>query len=392
MKNLLKLSLITSMLLSTQLMAWTESETETRVNVNKSQSEMNKTDIQQNKEDSDNYKTSNDSKISSMESDISTLKNDVWTLKQSSGGGSNPALENQVNQNMFNIDEINKTTSGSDVDGIDVSKSLYGTYDVNYGSDDVTINVDKKGAFDELYGTYQTNVNYDTGEETKTLVEDGLIQKVDYLMNNQGSTDLTQVNNDINQNTTLATDAKDIAITAQDKANLNSSDITSIKAKNIAQDGVINQNVVNIADNKTAIQTTNLRVNTFDSRITSNNNLSQSNKTRLDNKDIKDSEQDKRLDALEKNNNADLEKTLMNERAITRKLINQGIAMNNAMNIPLDFTYSDKIIGVGVGAYNGEYALGTVMAWQYKNTTISVKAGIDGDKNVGASGSITIGF
>lgn len=337
MKNLLKLSLITSMLLSTNLLAFDPSE---------------------------------------------------------------QAVINQIGNNTFQnstiIQSMEKSVNTSITDTFeDVTKAYYGDYQVSYepSTDSEIATVTKKGLSEEIYGSYNYNHDLDSGTITKTKVDKGLLERVSDLESSGGSSvDLTQVNNDIYQNTTLATDAKNIAITAQDRANLNSSDITSIKDKNIAQDGVINQNVVNIADNKTAIQTTNLRVNTFDSRITTNNNLSQSNKTRLDNKDIKDSEQDKRLDALEKNNNADLEKTLMNERAITRKLINQGIAMNNAMNIPLDFTYSDKIIGVGVGAYNGEYALGTVMAWQYKNTTISVKAGIDGDKNVGASGSITIGF
>jgi hypothetical protein len=344
MRNLLKLSLITS-LLTVNLLAWSESETEQRVNTIGTNS------------------FNNTSKVESIEKSVNTSITDTFEP---------------------------------------ITKTYYGEYQTSYepSTDSEIATITKKGLSEEIYGSYNYTHDLNSGTITKTQVEKGLLERVSELeSNSSGSVDLTAVNNNINQNTTLATDANtkaDNAIsqnTTQDNQISNIDNRVTINAnKDISQDVVINQNVVSINDNRNAIQTTNLRVDTFDSRITSNTNLSQSNRDRLNSKDIKDAEQDSRLDYLEKNNQKNLEESLMNERAYTKRMIDKGISMSIAMNTDIDLTRNDKAFGIGIGAYNGHYSLAGGLGWRYKNASIKVKVGVDSSRNVGASGSISWGF
>lgn len=351
---------------------------ETRLLGIEGQMVINKSDIQTNKEDFNSYTSLNDSKVSSIESDISTLESDVWSLKQSSGGGNNVALQNQVNTNTFSIDDINKTTSGSDVDGVDMSKPLYGLYDVNYGTNDMTITLDKKGALDEIYGSYETNLNFDTGVKTQTLVENGLIQKVDYLMNNSGaSTDLTQVNTDIADNKTSITNVGT-------KVNTNINDITALKNEDVLINNRINTNINNIADNKTSIINVDTKVNTYDVRITQNNNIGQSNKVRHDNNDIKNNEQDKEIKSLYE--------TLANQEQKFDKKINQGISLAIAMNSPLDFSNGNRAYNLALGHYNGETSVSMGFGYKINDVVIAVHSAVDGSRNIGVKLSLSSSF
>ena len=385
---------------------------------------------------------------------------------------SEQAVINQIGNNTFQnstiIQSMEKSVNTSITDTFeDVTKAYYGDYQVSYEptTDSEIATVQSKGLSEEIYGSYNYNHDLDSGTITKTKVDKGLLERVSDLESSGGSSvDLTQVNNNINQNTTLANSAFTNANTAVNKADVNSSDITTIKAKNIAQDVVINTNTNNITTNTSAINTlntdvlnntnknvsqdtdiannaSNISLNT--SNISSNTNnittntsaintlntdvLNNTNKNVSQDTDIanntsnislntsKNTAQDTQINSntqrittvehnvstLISNSNSQVNSRLDNQDrkiskleealAKTDKRENKKIASGMATNLNFDFTNGDRSFAMNHSNFNGENALGVGYAYRKNGTTISISLGTDFE-NVGVKTQASFSF
>ncbi len=226
--------------------------------------------------------------------------------------------------------------------------------------------------------------------------------------------EVVAVNNKVDSNTQRLDD-KDIKDSQQD------SQISNINTVNVSQQLQIDDNISNINVEKSRndnqdIQISNLTSSKADkSEVVAVNNKVDSNIQRLDDKDIKDSQQDTQINSntnritvvehnvstLISNSNSQVNSRLDNqdrkisalekELSRTDKRENKKIASGMATNLNFDFTNGNRSFAMNHSNFNGENALGVGFAYRKNGTTISISLGTDFE-NVGVKTQATFSF
>jgi hypothetical protein len=237
--------------------------------------------------------------------------------------------------------------------------------DVKNISQDAEIDALKNKGF--ATETYVDNIESDLQEQIDDNWEE-ILDNWDNIVDNK------------NRLTTLENNSTDSVQVTTNKNN-----ISDLQTKNVSQDVLINQNINDVNINKNAIQATNLKVDSFSSSITANTNLSQNNRSRLDDKDIKDSQQDSRITQNENdiaelkiNNSLNIQESLKRNEKNENKKITASMAsdleyyfLNGDTNsFSMNFSTFEGEVGIGIGYAYRDYNYGS---------TISVNLGRSGE-------------
>ena len=401
MKNLLKLSLITSMLLTSNLFADLNPTERAEIDG------MHLTDgnLDEYKLDKVEFYPIRDLAIQNQ-SRLDTK--DVLDNRQDTDITELFSRTSTYTTQSYVDNEISNTNTYIDDSISDFSDEVYEYIDDEiYGNENITTTTNAQGEtietttdvegtiYEILNGQTQTVFNVDKNElESETTLKKGLIQLSEENILKDTQQDITiTTNKNLSESNGDRLNQKDVIDNRQD------ADITDLKANDISQQSEIDSNTSNISierdrNNVQDTQITDNRssININTSNISSNRNLAQDNNSRLNQKDVIDNRQDADIAELKKDVEEIKKQGLENFLSKVDEEMDKRASVLGALNANHDFTNGDTSVSLNTTSFNGKEAFGASIAVRKENLIFSLSGATDFKGNKALQGKVQVSF